>query len=65
MTDRDVNYMREMWGTTKLITDYDSLDKNQLLQEVVDEKFIKKEEKKESEIFDSWDYGLESFTLNK
>lgn len=65
MTDRDVNYMREMWGTTKLITDYDSLNKNQLLQEVVDEKFIKKEEKKESEIFDSWDYGLESFTLNK
>jgi len=20
--DRDVNYMKEMWGTTKLITDY-------------------------------------------
>lgn len=23
--DRDVNYMKEMWGTTKLITDYNSL----------------------------------------
>lgn len=22
--DRDANYMREMWGTTKLITDYGS-----------------------------------------
>jgi hypothetical protein len=22
--DRDENYMKEMWGTTKLITDYDS-----------------------------------------
>ena len=23
--DRDVNYMREMWGTTKLISDYGSM----------------------------------------
>lgn len=65
MTDRNVNYMREMWGTTKLVTDYASLENKELLQEVVDEKFIEKKEKKETELFDSWDYGLESFTLNK
>ena len=26
--DRDPNYMREMWGTTKLITDYGSMQPN-------------------------------------
>lgn len=24
--DRDVSYMKKMWGTTKLITDYGSLE---------------------------------------
>jgi hypothetical protein len=24
--DRDTNYMKEMWGTSKLITDYGALD---------------------------------------
>lgn len=65
MTDRDKSYMREMWGTTKLVTDYGSLEKKELLQEVTTEKFIEKKEQKESELFDSWDYGLESFTINK
>ena len=26
--DRDANYMREMWGTTKLISDYGSMRPN-------------------------------------
>lgn len=26
-TDRDANYMKNMWGTTKLITDYHALSK--------------------------------------
>lgn len=65
MTDRDKSYMHEMWGTTKLVTDYGSLSKKELLQEVTTEKFIEKKEQKESELFDSWDYGLESFTINK
>jgi hypothetical protein len=25
--DRDVNYMKEMWGTTSLITDYKKINK--------------------------------------
>jgi hypothetical protein len=30
-TDRDQNYMKNMWGTTKLVTDYNSLsDVNEL-----------------------------------
>jgi hypothetical protein len=65
MTDRNVSYMREMWGTTKLVTDYNSLENKELLQEVTDEKFIEKKENKETELFDSWDYGLDSLTINK
>jgi hypothetical protein len=57
--------MREMWGTTKLVTDYNSLENKELLQEVTDEKFIEKKENKETELFDSWDYGLDSLTINK
>lgn len=33
MTDRDVNYMKETWGTTSLVTDYKP--KKKVLQEVV------------------------------
>ena len=33
--DRNKKYMREMWGTTKLVTDYDSLSPKQVLQEVM------------------------------
>ena len=33
--DRDKNYMREMWGTTKLVTDYNSLPNKKVLQEVM------------------------------
>lgn len=61
MTDRDVNYMREMWGTTQLVTDY-MPEKKKLLREVTDEKFKKEQEPVENELFDSWDYGLESLT---
>ncbi len=61
MTDRDVNYMREMWGTTQLVTDYKP-ERKKLLREVTDEKFKKEQEPVENELFDSWDYGLESLT---
>jgi hypothetical protein len=33
--DRDKKYMKEMWGTTKLITDYNSLSEKRVLQEVM------------------------------
>jgi hypothetical protein len=63
MTDRNAQFMREMWGTTELVTDYKP-EKKKLIREVMDEKFKAEEVQKESELFDSWDYGLESFTIN-
>jgi hypothetical protein len=63
MTDRNVKFMKEMWGTTSLVTDYKP-EKKKLLREVTDEKFKKEKEVVETELFDSWDYGLDSFTIN-
>tara|TARA_B100001939_G_C16869472_1_gene585687 strand:- start:722 stop:943 length:222 start_codon:yes stop_codon:yes gene_type:complete len=40
--DRDKNYMREMWGTTKLVTDYDALNEKEVLQEVMHDDLNKK-----------------------
>jgi hypothetical protein len=66
-SDRDQNYMREMWGTTKLITDY---QENQLLREVDHEKNRKNlnkfktqneihEKIRNDEDYDDWEYGTE------
>ena len=33
--DRNKKYMREMWGTTKLATDYDAFSEKKVLQEVM------------------------------
>lgn len=68
--DRDLNYMREMWGTEKLVTDYDENHENQLLREVDFEKNRKNlnKFKSQNEIhekirndddYDDWEYGTE------
>ena len=72
--DRNNEYMREMWGTTKLITDYGSMqkinvyeEKKEFLQEIMDyEKThdLKKqtelhEKIRNDEDYDDWDYGTE------
>ena len=69
-SDRDPNYMREMWGTTKLVTDYEEKYENQLLREVDFEKNRKNlnKFKNQNEIhekirndddYDDWEYGTE------
>lgn len=68
ITDRDTNYMKEMWGTTRLITDYDG-DKK-VLQEVMYDPANKYKDSK-IELFEESDenefeYGVEpSYKLNK
>jgi hypothetical protein len=72
--DRDKNYMKSMWGTSKLITDYDSLnksevkeDKDEFLQEITNYKLVH-DLKKQTDIhetirndddYDDWEYGTE------
>ena len=60
--DRDTNYMREMWGTTSLITDYwkgsaGGRDTEELeLNEVMYNQAKKKKDLNEQEIFNPEDY---------
>lgn len=65
--DRNNEYMREMWGTTKLISDYGSLDKR-VIQEVVHDLAPRHNLKKQTELhekirndddYDDWEYGTE------
>jgi hypothetical protein len=65
--DRNKEYMREMWGTTKLISDYGSME-NRVLTEVMHDTAPRHNLKKQSEVhekirndddYDDWDYGTE------
>ena len=69
--DRDVNYMYEMWGTTRLITDYWSLPQQSNDPEEFTTEELEKQQhnlKKQSELhqkirndddYDDWSYGTE------
>jgi hypothetical protein len=71
--DRDSNYMHQMWGTTKLITDYDVQEQPRTIQEIMHDdiparKQYLKELKEQSELhkqirnqndYDDWEYGTE------
>lgn len=66
--DRDSNYMREMWGTTHLITDYKESQKMRVIQEVMHDFAPVHDLKKQTELhekirndedYDDWSYGTE------
>jgi hypothetical protein len=60
--------MREMWGTTKLITDYDKEPPKRVIQEVMHDLAPKHDFRKQVELhekirndtdYDDWSYGTE------
>jgi hypothetical protein len=66
--DRDREYMRQMWGTTSLITDYRSEFSERVIQEVMHDKAPKHNLKKQTDLheiirndedYDDWEYGTE------
>ena len=69
--DRNKEYMREMWGTTKLTSDYGSLSnlsQKRVLTEVMHDTAPRHDLKKQSELhekirndedYDDWSYGTE------
>ncbi len=66
--DRDKNYMYKMWGTTKLVTDYDNISERRVIQEIMHDTAPKHDFKKQVELhekirndedYDDWDYGTE------
>jgi hypothetical protein len=69
--DRNTNYMREMWGTSKLVTDYwsENTKKPQVLQEIMHDDLGNRHNLTEQaklhqkirndEDYDDWEYGTE------
>jgi len=66
--DRDSNYMYQMWGTTKLVSDYESLPQKRVIQEVMHDTAPKHDFSKQVELhekirndedYNDWDYGTE------
>ncbi len=66
--DRNKDYMREMWGTTKLITDYNAVNKKRVIQEIMHDQAPKHDLKKQTDLhekirndedYDDWEYGTE------
>jgi len=66
--DRDKNYMYEMWGTKKLITDYQPVQTNRIIQEVMHDLAPRHDLKKQTDLhekirndedYDDWEYGTE------
>ena len=66
--DRDSDYMYQMWGTTKLASDYGELPQKRVIQEIMHDTAPKHNFKKQVELhekirndedYDDWDYGTE------
>lgn len=66
--DRDSNYMRDMWGTSKLVTDYTPEPQKRVIQEIMHDLAPKHNLKKQVELhekirndedYDDWTYGTE------
>ena len=66
--NQDKNYMREMWGTTKLIIDIDKEKPKRVIQEIMHDYAPKHDLKKQTELhekirndddYDDWSYGTE------
>jgi len=66
--DRDSNYMYQMWGTTKLVSDYGALPQKRVIQEIMHDTAPKHDFTKQVELhekirndedYDDWDYGTE------
>ena len=68
--DRDSNYMYQMWGTTKLVTDYSIPTQKKVIQEIMHDDIpknmhnLKEQAELHSKIrndedYDDWEYGTE------
>jgi len=54
ISDRDTSYMREMWGTTRLVTDYVRPKKHKLNKQNQLHQKIRNDND-----YDDWEYGME------
>jgi hypothetical protein len=57
--DRDVSYMKAMWGTTRLITDYFIRRSDVALDKKFEEQEKKHKDIRNDDDYDDWEYGTE------
>ena len=69
-SDRNTDFMMQMWGTNKLATDYDSINEKKMLREINNDLLVPKkhdfaiqneihEKIRNDEDYDDWEYGTE------
>jgi hypothetical protein len=69
-SDRNVDFMKQMWGTESLVTDYGSLDKKAMLREISNDELTPKKHDlllqnelhakiRNDDDYDDWEYGAE------
>jgi len=74
-SDRDKDYMKEVWGTTKLITDY-MVTPQKMLREIANDDLTPKkhdfvtqnelhEKIRNDDDYDDWEYGAEPLYESK
>jgi len=75
-SDRNIEFMRQMWGTEALITDYGSLGEKKMLREINNDLLVPKkhdfaiqneihEKIRNDEDYDDWEYGTEPLYESK
>ena len=75
-SDRNIEFMRQMWGTESLITDYGSLDEKKMLREISNDELTPKKHdfviqneihaKIRNDVdYDDWEYGTEPLYESK
>jgi len=75
-SDRNKELMHQMWGTTKLVTDYEVIQEKKMLREIGHDEIVPKkhnfqiqneihEKIRNEEDYDDWEYGTEPISLRE
>jgi hypothetical protein len=76
-SDRNTEFMRQMWGTNELVTDYGTLEEKKMLREINNDVLVPKkhdfatqneihEKIRNDDDYDDWEYGTEPlYEVNK
>jgi hypothetical protein len=76
-SDRNSEFMRQMWGTDSLVTDYNVVEQKKMLREINNDILVPKkhdfaiqneihEKIRNDEDYDDWEYGTEPlYEVNK
>ena len=76
LSDRNIEYMKQTWGTTKLVTDYGVLEETKMLREINNDTLTPKkhdfivqneihEKIRNQKDYDDWEYGTEPIQLQE